>query len=80
MKNTDRRPHENASRPPVGRVNSRRESVRSPAALQEHSGRMLQVLACGAVVFPGLFFAFRRILPSVFKHWSDADVVLVSER
>ncbi|XP_039888375.1 ceramide synthase isoform X2 [Simochromis diagramma] len=42
--------------------------------------RMLQVLACGAVVFPGLFFAFRKILPCVFKHWSDADVVLVSER
>ncbi|XP_072230397.1 ceramide synthase [Leuresthes tenuis] len=41
---------------------------------------MLQVLACGAVVFPGLFLAFRRILPCVFKHWSDADVVLVSER
>lgn len=41
---------------------------------------MFQVLACGAVVFPGLFLAFRRILPSVFKHWSDADVVLVSER
>ncbi|XP_061659570.1 ceramide synthase isoform X1 [Syngnathoides biaculeatus] len=41
---------------------------------------MFQVLACGAVVFPGLFFAFRKILPRVFKHWSDADVVLVSER
>uniref|UniRef100_A0A3Q3WNL6 TLC domain-containing protein n=1 Tax=Mola mola TaxID=94237 RepID=A0A3Q3WNL6_MOLML len=41
---------------------------------------MLQVLACGAVVFPGLFFALRRILPCVFRHWSDADVVLVSER
>ncbi|XP_070411577.1 smoothelin-like protein 2 isoform X4 [Nothobranchius furzeri] len=41
---------------------------------------MLQVLACGVVVFPGLFLAFRRILPSVFKHWNDADVVLVSER
>ncbi|XP_026183687.1 smoothelin-like protein 1 isoform X2 [Mastacembelus armatus] len=41
---------------------------------------MLKVLACGAVVFPGLFLAFRRILPCVFKHWSDADVVLVSER
>uniref|UniRef100_A0A673B0R6 TLC domain containing 3A n=1 Tax=Sphaeramia orbicularis TaxID=375764 RepID=A0A673B0R6_9TELE len=39
---------------------------------------MFQVLACGAVVFPGLFFAFRRILPCVFKHWSDADVVLTS--
>ncbi|KAF3840636.1 hypothetical protein F7725_006498 [Dissostichus mawsoni] len=41
---------------------------------------MLQVLACGAVVFPGLFFALRRLLPCVFKHWSDADVVLISER
>ncbi|XP_062262291.1 ceramide synthase-like [Platichthys flesus] len=41
---------------------------------------MLQVLACGAVVFPGLFLAFRRLLPCVFRHWSDADVVLVSER
>ncbi|CAL8279007.1 unnamed protein product [Arctogadus glacialis] len=41
---------------------------------------MLQVLACGVVVFPGLFFAFRRILPSIFKQWTDADVVLVSER
>ncbi|XP_034033732.1 TLC domain-containing protein 3A [Thalassophryne amazonica] len=41
---------------------------------------MFQVLACGAVVFPGVFFAFRRILPKLFKHWSDADVVLVSER
>ncbi|KAJ4923693.1 hypothetical protein JOQ06_013972 [Pogonophryne albipinna] len=40
---------------------------------------MLQVLACGAVVFPGLFFALRRLLPCVFKHWSDADVVLISE-
>lgn len=40
----------------------------------------MKVLACGAIVFPGLFFAFRRILPCVFKHWSDADVVLVSER
>ncbi|KAI3373964.1 hypothetical protein L3Q82_022533 [Scortum barcoo] len=41
---------------------------------------MLQVVACGAVVFPGLFLAFRRLLPCVFRHWSDADVVLVSER
>ncbi|RVE64177.1 hypothetical protein OJAV_G00143940 [Oryzias javanicus] len=41
---------------------------------------MLQVLACGAVVFPGLFVAFRRILPCFFKNWTDADVVLVSER
>ncbi|XP_013992528.1 ceramide synthase isoform X2 [Salmo salar] len=41
---------------------------------------MLQVLACGVVVFPGLFFVFRRVLPSIFKQWTDADVVLVSER
>ncbi|XP_015225679.1 TLC domain-containing protein 3A [Cyprinodon tularosa] len=41
---------------------------------------MWQVLACGAVVFPGLFFAFKKILPTVFKHWTNADVVLVSER
>ncbi|XP_071023377.1 ceramide synthase-like isoform X2 [Oncorhynchus clarkii lewisi] len=41
---------------------------------------MLQVLACGVVVFPGLFFIFRRVLPSIFKQWTDADVVLVSER
>lgn len=44
------------------------------------SSRMLEVLASGAVVFPGLFFALRRFLPCAFKHWSDADVVLVSER
>ncbi|XP_072303143.1 ceramide synthase-like [Eucyclogobius newberryi] len=41
---------------------------------------MWKVLASGAVVFPGLFLAFRRILPRVFSRWSDADVVLVSER
>ncbi|XP_058632545.1 ceramide synthase isoform X2 [Onychostoma macrolepis] len=41
---------------------------------------MLQVLVCGVVVFPGLFFTFRKVLPSIFKQWTDADVVLVSER
>lgn len=41
---------------------------------------MLEVLLSGAVLFPGLFFFFRGILPGLFKHWSDADVVLVSER
>lgn len=41
---------------------------------------MLQVLACGVVLFPGLFFTFRKVLPSIFKQWTDADVVLVSER
>uniref|UniRef100_A0A8C1L9G5 TLC domain containing 3A n=1 Tax=Cyprinus carpio TaxID=7962 RepID=A0A8C1L9G5_CYPCA len=41
---------------------------------------MLQVLLCGVVVFPGLFFTFRKVLPSIFKQWTDADVVLVSER
>ncbi|XP_055004982.1 ceramide synthase [Boleophthalmus pectinirostris] len=42
---------------------------------------MWKVLATsGAVVFPGLFWALRRVLPRVFRRWSDADVVLVSER
>ncbi|XP_056229961.1 ceramide synthase-like isoform X2 [Seriola aureovittata] len=41
---------------------------------------MLTALACGAVVFPGLFYSFRKILKSTFTHWSDADVVSVSER
>ncbi|XP_036381183.1 TLC domain-containing protein 3A-like [Megalops cyprinoides] len=41
---------------------------------------MLHVLFCGAVVFPGLFVVFRKVLPSIFKQWTDADVVLVSER
>ncbi|KAJ8401675.1 hypothetical protein AAFF_G00376460 [Aldrovandia affinis] len=41
---------------------------------------MLHVLSCGVVVFPGLFFFFRKLLPSIFKQWTDADVVLVSER
>ncbi|XP_039986196.1 TLC domain-containing protein 3A-like [Xiphias gladius] len=41
---------------------------------------MLAVLVCGAAVFPGLFYSFRRVLKSTFTHWSDADVVSVSER
>lgn len=41
---------------------------------------MWKVLTSGAVVFPGLFLAFRSVLPRVFRRWSDADVVLVSER
>uniref|UniRef100_G3NP13 TLC domain containing 3A n=1 Tax=Gasterosteus aculeatus TaxID=69293 RepID=G3NP13_GASAC len=41
---------------------------------------MLPALLCGAVVFPGLFQGFRRLLRSTFTHWSDADVVCVSER
>ncbi|XP_022623352.1 protein FAM57A [Seriola dumerili] len=41
---------------------------------------MFTALACGAVVFPGLFYSFRKILKSTFTHWSDADVVSVSER
>lgn len=41
---------------------------------------MLEVLACGAVVFPALFIAFRSVLPNLFRTWTDADVVLVSER
>ncbi|XP_071327681.1 TLC domain-containing protein 3A-like [Trachinotus anak] len=41
---------------------------------------MLTALACGAVAFPGLFYGLRKILKSTFTHWSDADVVCVSER
>lgn len=41
---------------------------------------MLAALACGAVVFPGLFLCFRKTLRNTFGHWSDADVVSVSER
>ncbi len=33
--------------------------------------KMLQVLVCGVVVFPGLFFTFRKVLPSIFKRWTD---------
>ena len=41
---------------------------------------MLSILACGTVFFPGLFYGFRKVLKSTFTHWSDADVVVVSER
>lgn len=41
---------------------------------------MFTALACGAVVFPGLFFGFRTLLRRRFTHWSEADVVCVSER
>ncbi|CAL1572774.1 unnamed protein product [Knipowitschia caucasica] len=41
---------------------------------------MWKVVASGVVVFPGLFWALRRLLPRVYCHWNDADVVLVSER
>ncbi|XP_062845021.1 ceramide synthase [Trichomycterus rosablanca] len=41
---------------------------------------MWGVLVSGIVLFPGLFLALRKTLPVVFKRWSDADVVLVSER
>uniref|UniRef100_A0A671U878 TLC domain containing 3A n=1 Tax=Sparus aurata TaxID=8175 RepID=A0A671U878_SPAAU len=41
---------------------------------------MFHALVCGAVVFPGLFYAFRKTLKHSFRQWSDADVVSVSER
>ncbi|XP_071377042.1 TLC domain-containing protein 3A-like [Centroberyx affinis] len=41
---------------------------------------MFTALVCGAVFFPGLFYSFRKVLKSTFTHWSDADVVAVSER
>lgn len=34
----------------------------------------------GFLVFPGLFLCLRCLLPRLFRGWSDADVVLVSER
>lgn len=40
---------------------------------------MFTALVCGAVVFPGLFFSFRKILTRTFTQWSEADVVSVSE-
>lgn len=41
---------------------------------------LLSALACGAVLFPGLFFSFRTSLRRIFPKWSEADVVCVSER
>ncbi|XP_006641181.1 TLC domain-containing protein 3A [Lepisosteus oculatus] len=41
---------------------------------------MLHVLLSGAFFFPGVFYLCRKVLPVCFKRWSDADVVLVSER
>uniref|UniRef100_A0A3Q3ATL1 Protein FAM57A-like n=2 Tax=Kryptolebias marmoratus TaxID=37003 RepID=A0A3Q3ATL1_KRYMA len=41
---------------------------------------MLTAMVCGAVVFPGLFCSFRKILKHIFRQWSDADIVSVSER
>lgn len=41
---------------------------------------LFSTLACGVVLFPGLFFSFRAVLKRLFTHWSDADVVSVSER
>nr|XP_046244424.1 TLC domain-containing protein 3A-like [Scatophagus argus] len=41
---------------------------------------MFSALVCGAAVFPGLFYSFRKVLKYTFTHWNDADVVSVSER
>lgn len=41
---------------------------------------MSAALACGAVVFPGLFYGLRTLLRRRFTRWSEADVVCVSER
>ncbi|KAM4589319.1 TLC domain-containing protein 3A-like [Fundulus diaphanus] len=41
---------------------------------------MIAALLCGAAVFPGLFFGFRKILKRTWPEWSDADVTSVSER
>lgn len=41
---------------------------------------LLTPLLCGAVLFPGLFYSFRKGLKRLFTEWSEADVVSVSER
>ncbi|CAL1570828.1 unnamed protein product [Knipowitschia caucasica] len=41
---------------------------------------LLSALACGVVVFPGLFFSSRAVLRRLFPNWSEADVVSISER
>lgn len=41
---------------------------------------MYTALLCGAVVFPGLFYSFSRVLRYSLTQWSDADVMSVSER
>ncbi|XP_032401562.1 TLC domain-containing protein 3A [Xiphophorus hellerii] len=41
---------------------------------------MMAALVCGAAVFPGLFFSFRKILKHTRTEWSEADVTVVSER
>ncbi|XP_076023978.1 TLC domain-containing protein 3A-like [Genypterus blacodes] len=40
----------------------------------------LTALLCGSVLFPGLFYSFRKLLRSTFTQWNEADVVCVSER
>ncbi|XP_019716898.1 protein FAM57B-like [Hippocampus comes] len=41
---------------------------------------MLKTLACGVVTFAGLYVGFRKVFRGTFTRWSDADVLIVSER
>lgn len=41
---------------------------------------LLSAVACGAVLFPGLYLTLTRVFRSFFPEWSEADVVCVSER
>ncbi|XP_064158160.1 TLC domain-containing protein 3A-like [Anguilla rostrata] len=41
---------------------------------------MLRALSCGVLAFPGLFCFLRKFISCTFKTWTEADVVLVSER
>ncbi|KAJ8369257.1 hypothetical protein SKAU_G00092850 [Synaphobranchus kaupii] len=41
---------------------------------------MLFALSGGVLAFPGLFFFLRKVTSCTFKQWTEADVVLVSER
>ncbi|XP_061682476.1 ceramide synthase-like isoform X2 [Syngnathoides biaculeatus] len=41
---------------------------------------MFKTFACGTVTFVGLYFGFRKVFRKTFTRWSDADVLIVSER
>ncbi|XP_077579595.1 ceramide synthase-like [Stigmatopora nigra] len=48
--------------------------------LSNPSTIMLKTLACGAVTFAALYVGFKKVLKLTFTRWSDADVLIVSER
>lgn len=54
--------------------------LKAPEFSSAEKLRMWRVLLSGVLLFPGLFVALRKTLPVFFRRWTDADVVLVSER